>query len=341
MRRRLSERDSRPTESRASESGSVPTESRASESGSVPTESRAEPEVSPLMEALQRSGETGPGVDLAQEGWNRSHLADTWQVDDKLGLVIREHKTPRTVLFSPSSLEDLPVERSRLSDVRITNVAHPSGKTVTIQDTWTDDQEKNLKKQWIGKTIFVLKSTIEEQVNTKKRVVSFFQDRQPAYDNSKSGKRKAAGKQFNYFREPEWIRKGIDESRRAEWQKWSRFMAVRPIERAEAEALIREGHSAIDTQWIDTDKNLHLKREGHSHEVQFKSRLVERGDQETTEGIRTDSPTAEIEAVNLVISWCASKRLKLQTLDITNAYFHGEKIDRLVLLKQPPGWYSR
>ena len=105
-------------------------------------------------------------------------------------------------------------------------------------------------------------------------------------------------------------------------------MAVRPIERAEAEALIREGHPAIDTQWIDTDKNLHLKREGHSHEVQFKSRLVERGDQETTEGIRTDSPTAEIEAGNLVISWCASKRLKLQTLDITNAYFHGEKIDR-------------
>ena len=325
MRRRLSERDSRPTES------------RASESGSVPTESRAEPEVSPLMEAFQRAGETGPGVDLAQEGWNRSHLADTWQVDDKLGLVIREHKTPRTVLFSPSSLEDLPVERSRLSDVRITNVAHPSGKTVTIQDSWTDDQEKNLRKQWVGKTIFVLKSTIEEQVNTKKKVVSFFQDRQPAYDNSKSGKRKAAGKQFNYFREPEWIRKGIDESRRAEWQKWSRFMAVRPIERAEAEALIREGHPAIDTQWIDTDKNLHLKREGHSHEVQFKSRLVERGDQETTEGIRTDSPTAEIEAVNLVISWCASKRLKLQTLDITNAYFHGEKIDRLVLLKQPRG----
>lgn len=93
-------------------------------------------------------------------------------------------------------------------------------------------------------------------------------------------------------------------------------MAVRPISQSEAEALMREGHEPIDAQWIDTDKNLRLKREGFEQEqVQFKSRLVERGDQETTEGIRTDSPTAEIEAVNLVISWRAMRQQEVEAAD--------------------------
>ena len=74
---------------------------------------------------------------------------------------------------------------------------------------------------------------------------------------------------------------------------------------------------------------MHLKREGEEHQIQFKSRLVERGDQETTQGIRTDSPTADLEAVNLVISWASSMKFRVATFDITNAYFHGEPEGRM------------
>lgn len=107
-------------------------------------------------------------------------------------------------------------------------------------------------------------------------------------------------------------------------------MAVRPVEDKELRQLLQEGHTPIDIQWIGTDKNLHRKRNGEKHEILFKSRLVERGGQETAQGTRTDSPAADLEAVNLVISWASS-------MNITNAYFHGEKLDRLIILKQPAG----
>ena len=85
--------------------------------------------------------------------------------------------------------------------------------------------------------------------------------------------------------------------------------AVRPIEDKELRQLLQEGHTPIDIQWIGTDKNLHRKRNGEKHEILFKSRLVERGGQETAQGIRTDSPAADLEAVNLVISWSSSMKI--------------------------------
>ena len=36
------------------------------------------------------------------------------------------------------------------------------------------------------------------------------------------------------------------------------------------------------------------------------------------------SPTAETDAINLILSWAASEMLRIQTLDITNAYFDGD-----------------
>ena len=91
-------------------SGSVRSESRASaeheEETSRPAESRAEP--SPLAEAMNRAGTTGSGVDLVQEGWNRSHFAnDTWQYLPEHGFLIRKHETPRTALFCPDSVSVL------------------------------------------------------------------------------------------------------------------------------------------------------------------------------------------------------------------------------------------
>ena len=48
----------------------------------------------------------------------------------------------------------------------------------------------------------------------------------------------------------------------------------------ELQDLLKEGHKPVPTQWIDTDKNERLKREGQHHEILHKSRLVARGDLE-------------------------------------------------------------
>jgi hypothetical protein len=58
---------------------------------------------------------------------------------------------------------------------------------------------------------------------------------------------------------------------------------------------------------------------------------------EGIDGLRKDSPTAEIEAHNLLFSFAASEKLTLKTADISNAYFQSEQLDRLLILKPPRG----
>ena len=68
----------------------------------------------------------------------------------------------------------------------------------------------------------------------------------------------------------------------------------------------------------------------------YKSRLVVRGDLEEGDP-RSDSPTADLEAQNMIFSFAASRKLEVCSLDVTDAYFQGEEIDRVLLLKQPKG----
>ena len=79
-----------------------------------------------------------------------------------------------------------------------------------------------MDSEWTGKTIFVLKSTVANQVKTKEQTHAFLAERSMV-DLSKSGKKKATGKQFNYEKENEETRKGINGSRKAEWLKWEKF----------------------------------------------------------------------------------------------------------------------
>ena len=69
----------------------------------------------------------------------------------------------------------------------------------------------------------------------------------------------------------------------------------------------------------------------------LKSRLCARGDLEGIDGLRKDSPTAEIEVHHLLFSWAASNKLVLKTADISNAYFQSDSLDRVLLLKPPKG----
>ena len=84
--------------------------------------------------------------------------------------------------------------------------------------------------------------------------------------------------------------------------------------------------------------NEHKRREGGPHVAPlFKSRLVSRGDLEETTGVRTDSPTCDIERLNLLLSWASCERLTVKSGDITNAYFQGRPLERLILMREPPG----
>jgi hypothetical protein len=69
----------------------------------------------------------------------------------------------------------------------------------------------------------------------------------------------------------------------------------------------------------------------------LKSRLVGCGNFEETKGLRTDSPTADVDAHNLVLSFCASSKLKIKSADIQSAYLQGKPVDRLILYKIPRG----
>ena len=145
IRRRLSESQTQlPTESRA-------TESRASSS--------------PLVQSWQRSGTSGPGVDIANRGFEDANLAevesqDEWHLDNKLGMIIRFHNSPRIALFNIDDVKDCPVTKEQVTKGRITEVVYQNGSENIIQDTWDDSfGTKMLGKEWTGKTVFFLKNS--------------------------------------------------------------------------------------------------------------------------------------------------------------------------------------
>lgn len=152
-----------------------------------------------------------------------------------------------------------------------------------------------------------------------------------------SNKNKAAqGKVFTYEKCSPELQKGIDGSRKVEWDKWKQFNAAIDLDEKHYRELIAEGHEEVPLKWVDTDKNDALRGSQPDIEVKHKSRLVTRGDLESGD-IRSDSPTADIEAQNLVFSFASSRKVMIGSADITNAYFQGEELDRVLILKQPKG----
>ena len=111
-------------------------------------------------------------------------------------------------------------------------------------------------------------------------------------------KKNKSPKTIVYRKMDEEIQRQLRISRRDEWTTWEKFNAAIAIPRAEREKLIAEGHQLIPTQWIETDKNDHRRRAGGPDvPALYKSRLVVRGDLENDVGVRTDSPTCELEGL--------------------------------------------
>ena len=172
-------------------------------------------------------------------------------------------------------------------------------------------------------------------VKSHDSLVGFFNER--TVNKPQSRKKLKSVKNLTYHKESEEVKSGLRLARQDEWGKWRKFNAAVPIDPAELRKLLDDGYRMVPTQWIEIDKNEHLRRPGGPPVApQYKSRLVVRGDLEESLGIRTDSPTCELEGLRLIISWAAGTRRTLKCADITSAYFQGQELDRLMLLKPPP-----
>ena len=58
---------------------------------------------------------------------------------------------------------------------------------------------------------------------------------------------------------------------------------------------------------------------------------------EETDGLRTDSPAGDVDAHNIVFSWCAAHKVRIKSADISNTSLHGKEVDRIILYKIPKG----
>ena len=94
-------------------------------------------------------------------------------------------------------------------------------------------------------------------------------------------------------------------------------------------------------QWIDVDKNAFLRsatkdKKAAPAEPKMKSRLVARGDLSHVFN-RSDSPTADKEAVFMVLSFASSRGLTIKSGDLDHGYFQGERLSNPLALRQPAG----
>ena len=193
---------------------------------------------------------------------------------------------------------------------------------------WTSDQKSVWNSLPGEKEYEALRVFFADRVESEQKVVQWRKRRK----NFTSKKQKEKhGKILVYHKCPEDVQKELDKSREKEWAKWQEFSAAIIIDDAQYEELIREGHQVRPTQWVELDKNHNKRLLDPTVEARYKSRLVVKGDLEKGDP-RNDSPTAGIEAQNLAFSFAASRKFRVKSLDMTNAYFQGEEIDRILTI---------
>ena len=113
------------------------------------------------------------------------------------------------------------------------------------------------------------------------------------------------GKLLDYSKCSDELKRKLDETRAKEWAKWKEFGASVVIDSKQLKELLDEGHQVIPTQWVELDKNYNKRLVDPTVEEKLKSRLVVRGDLEKGDP-RSDSPTASLEAQNMVFSFAVS-----------------------------------
>ena len=134
------------------------------------------------------------------------------------------------------------------------------------------------------------------------------------------------------------VKAGLDIAMETEWQKHSDFstvVACPPDHWPSCDDKVIGRSRLSRSSW--TDRHEHLVGTSN-YQPRYKARLVSRGNFESfAEGdcVRSDSPTAEPEGISILCSYAASRKLRLNSADITNAYFQGRPLERLLLVKPP------
>lgn len=146
------------------------------------------------------------------------------------------------------------------------------------------------------------------------------------------------GKLLFYNKVSEGLQKLLDAARLKEWGNYKKYGAAKIISRQEAERIVGLGAEELPTQWIERDKNEFLRNDSDAAPVEpdMRSRLVARGDLSKV-WARSDSPTADKESVFLVLSFAACRGLMVESGDLENGYFQGERLQKPLVLKQPSG----
>ena len=141
-------------------------------------------------------------------------------------------------------------------------------------------------------------------------------------------------KSIDYNTAPPEVQEGLQGAMVKEWGKFEQFGAAIPIVGELKDQLLAEGHQVIPSKWVHTDK-AEFKKGRPDYAPEWKSRLVSCGNFEVSEGLRSDSPTAEVDVHHVMACWCSCKGVTMHSADITNAYFQGKALDRIVLMSQP------
>ena len=176
----------------------------------------------------------------------------------------------------------------------------------------------------------------EEQQEARALFASFLSQEVGVPEDEEVGKKVL--KSIHYESAPPDVQKNIMDARTKEWNKFLEFAAVVEISKEDAERLIAEGHQCIPSKWVDVDKNQFMKgRTDQEYVPKFKSRLVSCGNFEVSEGLRSDSPTADTEAHNILCCWAAIQGAHLHSADVASAYFQGRPLDRVLIMRQPRG----
>ena len=94
----------------------------------------------------------------------------------------------------------------------------------------------------------------------------------------------------------------------AEMNKWREYDVYEEVEDV--------GQHAISTRWVFTSKDGITK-----------ARLVARGFEDSETNLRTDSPTCSKMNLRIIMAIAASKKWKINSLDIQAAYLQGKIVE--------------
>ncbi len=103
---------------------------------------------------------------------------------------------------------------------------------------------------------------------------------------------------MNFAACPPDVQVKLRQCRAKEWQKWEEFNAGVILSKTELQELLDAGVKVNPMQWVETDRNGFKRRNDKSIPADLRSRLVGCGNFEETDGLRTDSPTGDVDAHN-------------------------------------------